>query len=175
MAAYIEMPQKRKMNCWEERGLEGLSCDQARRGKDSSLSAAHAVGTVQVLQLFRVLEHFYNKRLEARRNEVDLGSHHQHPEGKGPGCCPQSQSWQEPWRPAEALGRLPTVVPGVPGLSADGGLAPADPTARRDLGVFQTALSDHGDPLPAVREHLPSEALCCAQSTLRSGSTGLQP
>lgn len=118
MAAYIEMPQKRKMNCWEERGLEGLSCDQARRGKDSSLSAAHAVGTVQVLQLFRVLEHFYNKRLEARRNEVDLGSHHQHPEGKGPECCPQSQSWQEPWRPAEALGRLPTAVTGVPGRRA---------------------------------------------------------
>ena len=60
------------------------------------------------------------------------------------------------------------------GLNRQRGLTPAELTALRDFGIFQS--SQIMESLcQTIREHLPSEALCLTERALVSGQGGLQP
>lgn len=109
-----------------------------------------------------MLEHFYNKRLEALRNEVAFGNHHQHPQGKRPHVL-----FAEPELAADPLGTWP--------VGSDQPFWVQSCGFSRDGEAWLLQSPQHGRvlasqiveaPCQAMEEPLPAEALCLLQSPL---------
>lgn len=97
---------------------------------------------------------------------------------KDPGFCqPELAAASESPDP---LGNLPSGGDWGSGVQSFGfnrqrGLTPAEPTARRDFGISQTKLSDHGKPLSDHQGASPLWGSVPHQRALVSGQGGLQP